>query len=292
MSSTTGTDQGVIAPSTAVGAVHVTVANLERSLDYYRRAIGLQVLAREDGNASLGVPGQELLALAEVSGARPAPHNTGLFHFALRVPERVDLSRWLAHASRERIPLSGASDHFVSEAIYLRDPDSHGIEIYRDRPRAAWENRVDEMTTLPLDLDDLLGELDDPATAPFDGLPDGTDMGHVHLQVADVPESVVFYRDVLGFGLTALLGDQAAFLSAGGYHHHVGGNVWNSRGASPPGPGTAALRYATIVLPDAAERDRVAARVADSGQEPEAHPDGVLVRDPSANALLLTTANR
>jgi catechol 2,3-dioxygenase len=273
-----------------MGPVHLTVADLERSLDYYRRAIGLQVLERADGRASLGVHGRELLAVVEQSGARPAPHNTGLFHFALRVPERADLARWLAHASRERVPLSGASDHFVSEAIYLRDPDHHGIEIYRDRPRETWENRVDEMTTLPLDLDDLLREVDDPATAAIDGLPPGTDMGHVHLQVADVPETVAFYRDVLGFGLTALLGDQAAFLSAGGYHHHIGGNVWNSRGAPPPGPGTAALRHATIVLPDAAERDRVAGRVADSGQDPEVRPDDVLVRDPSANALALQGA--
>jgi catechol 2,3-dioxygenase len=290
MRSAAGTDRGVIAPATTMGPVHLTVADLERSLDYYRRAIGLQVLEREEGFASLGVHGRELLAVVEQSGARPAPHNTGLFHFALRVPERADLARWLAHASRERVPLSGASDHFVSEAIYLRDPDHHGIEIYRDRPRETWENRVDEMTTLPLDLDDLLREVDDPATAAIDGLPPGTDMGHVHLQVADVPETVAFYRDVLGFGLTALLGDQAAFLSAGGYHHHIGGNVWNSRGAPPPGPGTAALRHATIVLPDAAERDRVAGRVADSGQDPEVRPDDVLVRDPSANALALQGA--
>jgi catechol 2,3-dioxygenase len=285
-----GRDHGIIAPTTAVGPVHVTVADLDRSLGYYRRAIGLQVLEQADGRAYLGVPGRELLVLHEISGARPAPRNTGLFHFALRVPERVDLAGWLAHGAREQVPLSGASDHFVSEALYLRDPDYHGIEIYWDRPRATWENRVDEMTTLPLDLDDVLRELDDPDTAPFAGLPAGTDMGHIHLQVADVPESVAFYRDVLGFGLTALLGDEAAFLSAGGYHHHIGANVWNSRGAPPPEPGAAALRHATIVLPDGAERDRLAGRAADSGQEPESRPDGVLVRDPSGNALLLQSA--
>ena len=143
------------------------------------------------------------------------------------------------------------------------------------------------MTTLPLDVQSLFGELEDPAQEPFDGLPTGTVMGHVHLQVASIADAVAFYRDVLGFGLMTVYGDQAAFLSAGGYHHHVGANTWHSRGASPPPPGSAALRHATIVLADAAERDRVAAQVADSGQAPEPHPEGLLVRDPSANALIL-----
>jgi catechol 2,3-dioxygenase len=177
----------------------------------------------------------------------------------------------------------------VSEAIYLRDPDHHGIEIYADRPRELWEGRVlEQMTTMPLDVQSLFGELDDPATEPFDGLPDGTVMGHVHLRVADVPKTVDFYHGVLGMGLMAQLGPAAAFLSAGGYHHHIGANTWESRGSSPAPPGSAALRHATIVLPNAEERDRVVERVADSGQEPEPLEGGVIVRDPSRNALLLT----
>ena len=183
------------------------------------------------------------------------------------------------------------SDHFVSEAIYLTDPDGHGIEIYHDRPRVVWEGLVgSRMTTDPLDVADLLGELVDPATEPFDGLPAGADMGHVHLQVADVAATIEFYRDVLGFDVMAELFGSAAFLAAGGYHHHVGANTWHSLGAPPPPPGTAALRHATIVLPDAAERDRVAARVADTGGEPEPRGNGVLVRDPSGIALLLTAS--
>ena len=144
------------------------------------------------------------------------------------------------------------------------------------------------MTTLPLDTDDLLGALDDPATEPFDGLPEGTVVGHTHLRVADVDDTDAFYNGLLGFDVTAQLGPAAAFLSAGGYHHHIGANTWESRGASPAPPGTARLLQAAIVVPDAAERDRIAARVADSGQEPEPREDGVLVRDPSQNALLLT----
>jgi catechol 2,3-dioxygenase len=271
---------------TRMGPVELTVSDLERSLDYYRDAIGLGVREQGAGRASLGGD-SDLLVLEEVPGAQPAPRNTGLFHFALLVPERRDLATWLAHAIREEVPLTGVSDHFVSEALYLRDPDEHGIEIYADRPREVWEGQVARMTTEPLDLENLLGELDDPETEPFEKLPGGTVMGHVHLQVAEIPETLRFYRDLLGFDLMASYGSQAAFLSAGGYHHHLGANTWNSAGAAPPPEGSAALRRATIVLPDSETRDEVVRRVADDGQEPEDTPQGPVVRDPSGNRLLL-----
>jgi catechol 2,3-dioxygenase len=277
-----------IAPDTTIGPVELTVADQDRSRLYYEQVIGLRVLERAGSTMSLGVDGTELLALVEEPGARPALGHTGLFHFALLLPERPSLARWLAHAARERVPLAGLSDHFVSEAIYLSDPDHHGIEIYADRPWSSWEGRVEAgMTTLPLDVDALLAELDDPATEPFEGLPAGTTMGHVHLRVAEIPGTLAFYRDVLGFELMASYGSQAAFLAAGGYHHHVGANTWQSSGAPPPPSGTAALRQATIVLPDDAERDRVAARVAEAGQEPKSGPNGVTVLDPSGNRLVL-----
>ena len=282
---------GALPATTTMGPVHLTVADLERSLAYYAESIGLGVLERDGGAASLGAGQRELLVLVEEPGARPAPRSTGLFHFALLLPERVDLARWLAHAARERVPLAGMSDHFVSEAVYLSDPDGHGIEIYADRPREVWEGRVmARMTTEPLDVQALLAELDDPAREPFDGLPAETRMGHVHLQVASTEDSLVFYRDLLGFELMADFMGSAVFFGAGGYHHHVGANVWHSRGASPPPPGSAALRHATILLPDLGERDRVAARVAEAGQEPEADGGGVLVRDPSGIALVLFAA--
>jgi catechol 2,3-dioxygenase len=271
---------------TRMGAVELTVSDLERSLGYYRRSIGLGVREQGDGRASLG-GASELLVLHEVPGAQPAPRNTGLFHFALLVPERRDLAAWLAHAIREQVPMTGVSDHFVSEALYLRDPDGHGIEIYADRPRELWEGQVAKMTTEPLDLENLLRELDDPEREPFDGLPGGTVMGHVHLQVADIPETLRFYRDVMGFDEMATLGSQATFLSAGGYHHYVGANTWASAGAPPPPERSASLRLATVVLPDSASRDEVVGRVAATGQDPGETPEGPVVRDPSGNRLLL-----
>jgi len=280
--------------ATRMGAVHLSVADLGRSIDYYESAIGLRVHDRADGRAALGTGGEDLLVLVEEPGARPVHGHSGLYHFALLLPERVDLARWLAHAAREQVPLVGLSDHFVSEAIYLSDPDDHGIEIYWDRPRSVWEGQVAErMTTLPLDVQSLVGELGDAATAGFDGLAGGTAMGHVHLRVAEIPATAAFYCDAIGFALMAAFGAQAAFMSAGGYHHHLGANTWESRGAGQAPPGHATLLRATIVLPSAADRDRLAGEVALLGQEPEAVPDdegALLVRDPSGNPVVLTVA--
>jgi catechol 2,3-dioxygenase len=198
----------------------------------------------------------------------------------LLVPDRVDLARWLAHAARHGVPLTGMSDHWVSEALYLRDPDHHGIEIYADRPRELWEGQVGaRLTTLPLDVEDLLGVLDDPAAAPFDGLAERTVMGHVHLCVSEVAATNAFYRDRIGFAVMAELADQATFLSAGGYHHHLGGNTWQSAGAPAAPEGYARLTQMTVVLPDATSLGEVAARVG-----------GTEVRDPSGNPVVLTTA--
>ncbi len=265
-----------------MGTVYVTVADLDRSIDYYERVIGLRVHARDDGVARLGTGGEDLLVLREQPGAIPAQGFAGLFHFALLVPARDDLARWLGHASRDHVQLTGLSDHVVSEAIYLRDPDHHGIEIYADRPRETWEGKVGErMTTLPLDTHDLLASLDgDPGA--FDGLATGTVMGHVHLCVSDIDETVGFYRDVLGLDLVAAMRDQAAFLSAGGYHHHVGTNTWESRGAPFAPSDRARLTRFTVVVPDESTLDDAetlpGARRSDAGVE---------LADPAGNPLLV-----
>jgi catechol 2,3-dioxygenase len=282
-----------IPAATHVGAVHLSVADLERSIGYYESAIGLRVHRRDGDRVALGTGGDDLLVLREEPGARPVRGASGLYHFALLVPERADLARWLAHAARERVPLVGMSDHYVSEAIYLSDPDEHGIEVYWDRPRDVWEGKVAErMTTLPLDVADLLGVLDDPRAEPFETLAPGTVMGHIHLRVAEIPATAAFYCDALGFGLMAAFGAQAAFMSAGGYHHHLGANTWESRGAGQAAPGHATLERATIVVPSKGDVDRLAREVEMLGQEPQPLPDGgagVLVRDPSGNRVALTS---
>ena len=278
-----------IAAGTRMGAVHLTVGDLERSVDFWTRGVGLQVLAREGERAELGAGGEPLVVLYEEPGARPAGRYTGLFHVALLVPTRRDLAAWLAHAARDGVRLSGASDHFVSEALYLSDPDGHGIEIYADRPREHWEGQTHRLTTLPLDVESLLGELDDPETAPWDALSDGTRVGHTHLQVRDTAEAIAFYRDLLGFELMATYGDQAAFLAAGGYHHHIGANTWNSLGADPAPEGVARLLHADILVPDEEELARIAARVGDAGEERDHR---LVVTDPSGIELHLSAAPR
>jgi catechol 2,3-dioxygenase len=282
---------GRIASSTHMGRVELTVSELGRSLAYYEDSVGLTVLGRAGRQASLGAGARELLHLIEEPGAWPAVGYTGLYHFALLVPKRIDLARWLAHAAGDRVPLVGVSDHFVSEALYLSDPDGHGIEIYWDRPREVWEGQVAErMTTLPLDVRSLLSELPGSQEGPYESLPEQTVMGHVHLKVAAIPATVAFYRDLLGFALMATFGSSAAFLSAGGYHHHLGANTWESAGASPPPPGTARLRRATIVLPDQGERRRVIGRLEDDNHALDDTPEGPVVRDPAGNAILMAVA--
>jgi catechol 2,3-dioxygenase len=265
-----------IAPDTHMGLVEPSVSDLDRSLAYWQDAIGLRVLSRENGTAELGAD-TPLVRFVEEPGASTARGFTGLFHVALLVPDRPSLGRFLAHTVREQIPPTGLSDHVVSEAVYLRDPDYHGIEVYADRPREQWEGHVSQtMTTIPLDTDSLLAEAGD-GDGEFEGLPDGTVVGHVHLCVRDVDETIAFYRDRLGMGLTAHRGDRAAFLSAGGYHHHLGGNTWETRGAPPAPEGTARLLRFTIVVPDDEELARVAERIG-----------GTEVRDPSGNLLTLS----
>lgn len=272
-----------------MGAVHLTVADLQRSIGYYTEAVGLRLLRHEGPRARLGVHEEEdLLVLFEEPRAGSSVGYTGLYHFALLVPERRHLAAWLAHAAGDRVPLVGLSDHFVSEALYLADPDGHGIEIYWDRPRHLWEGQVaSRMTTIPLDVDSLLAELPDPAAKPFGGLAAGTVMGHVHLKVAAIADTVSFYRDAIGFGLMAQLGPQAAFFGAGGYHHHIGANVWESAGAPPPPPGTASLRQATILLPDSAELESVHKRLLESGHPTERRNGALHVHDPAGNLLSL-----
>jgi catechol 2,3-dioxygenase len=273
-----------------MGAVRLTVADLARSRAFYERAIGLRASERDGGTLALGVPGEP--ALVELKGDNSAPaldrRAPGLYHLAILMPSRRDLALALARLAEARWPLDGASDHLVSEALYLSDPDGNGIEIYGDRPRQEWR-QVDgklAMDTLPLDLDSVLAELS--GLSELQPLaPAGIRMGHVHLQVSDIPEAERFYSGVLGFDVTVRGYPGALFVSAGGYHHHLGLNTWHSRGAAPPAPGAIGLRNFDIVLPSREELERVLERVKSAGIEPREDGDAWLVRDPSGNGAVL-----
>jgi catechol 2,3-dioxygenase len=283
-----GTTRAPITPA----EVTLSVADLDRSVDYYENAIGLHVNERANGGARLGAGGRDLLALEEQPGARPGRGtNTGLFHFALLLPERRDLAAWLAHAAADGVRLTGASDHYVSEALYLRDPDGHGIEIYRDRPRDTWTRAGDgslNMGTEALDLDDLMTARD--PSRPFERMPDGTVMGHIHLQVAHLPEARRFYADLLGLDVMVEIPGQATFLSSGGYHHHLGANTWAGVGAPPAPPDQARLKRAALEIADPDELERIEARLGDAGVEAVRDGSRVLVEDPSRNPLELRVA--
>ena len=280
-----------IHPDAAIGAVRLTVSDLERSLDFYTRILGMGVLSREGGEARLGNDGAALLELRGDADAPPRPRRTtGLFHFAVLVPSRRDLARVLAHLAEERWPLTGASDHLVSEAAYLHDPDGIGIEIYRDRPREEWTVGEEGVAkaTLPMDLDGVLGELTEEEP-PWEAIAEGTRMGHVHLNVADLADSERFYCDTLGFDATARNYPGALFVSAGGYHHHVGLNIWNGAGAPPPPDGAIGLDRYEIVVPDDAELDRIRGQVEAAGFDVGNDGGHIVTRDPAGNGLLLRT---
>jgi catechol 2,3-dioxygenase len=272
-------------PRTTVGTVSLTVSDLERSRHFYERVIGL-VPASDD---AFGAPGAPFL---ELHGDRSAPplnrRATGLYHFAILMPTRADLARSLRRLAETRWPLDGASDHLVSEALYLSDPDGNGIEIYRDRPREQWPRREGhlEMATIALDLDGLLDESGEASTT----VPAGTTIGHVHLQVADLDQAERFYSGVLGFDVTVRGYPGALFVSAGGYHHHLGLNTWHSAGASPPPPGSVGLRSFEVRFPDRPGFEQTVERIRVAGIEDEAVDGGVLVRDPSGNGVLLKSA--
>lgn len=277
-----------LSPATRLGHVRLRVADLERCLAFYQDVIGLRLHRRRDGEASLGAGGEDLLVLEEDRAARRVPGTTGLYHFAILVPTRLHLARALRRLMETRARVDGFADHLVSEAIYLPDPEGNGIEIYRDRPRSQWRHDGGRlrMATEPLDLRDLLAELQG-RTEPWQGLPEGTAIGHVHLHVADLQLAETFYCGILGFDLVTRYGPAASFVSAGGYHHHVGFNTWLGVGAPPPPPGAAGLDYFVIRLSDREELERVTDRVRKAGLDLESRDGGLLVRDPSRNGVLL-----
>jgi len=288
-------DRGVAAPrfrlppATRIGVVRLQVADIARSLAYYERVLGFRVVRRGESGAALGTAGDDspIIELRERPGARPHPRRgqLGLFHFAILLPDRPSLGRFVRHLS-DIGAYAGMSDHLVSEALYLTDPDGLGIEVYADRPRGEWryDGRELQMATIPLNVQELVAA---GGTEPWTGMPNGTRIGHVHLHVGDLNEAAAFYHEALGFDKVAWSYPGALFLSAGGYHHHLGTNTW-AAGAPAATDEDARLVEWELVMPDAASVSAAGASVEASGGSVERAVDGsMLARDPWGTAVRL-----
>lgn len=265
-----------------IGAVSLRVRDLPGLTAFYRDAIGLSTISESAQESVLGAGGVPLVRLE--AGAQAPSSAAGLFHLALLLPSRTDLANWLGHAARRRLPLEGASDHLVSEALYLSDPEGNGIEIYRDRSRAEWPRGPGgeiKMATDRLDLDALLREADG---RDYAGMPTGTVMGHIHLRVGDVAGAEAFYRDKLGFDVMVHY-PGAAFMATGGYHHHIAANIWHSRGAGPRRANEAGLsRFELVARDDAAYAALRERMLAAGGDEAGGAPG---IADPWGNRIAL-----
>jgi catechol 2,3-dioxygenase len=281
---------------TEIGHVHLQIADLDRSLTFYQDLLGFQRVSQDGTAAMLSATGRppHQIALSERPGAIPKPpRTTGLYHTAIRFPTRRALAQTFQRLVKDPWPFQGFADHTVSEALYLADPDGNGLELYADRPRERWPrpNGQIEMGIDPLDVEDLLAEASGGA-APWTGMHPGTDIGHVHLQVSDLARAEDFYNDLLGLDVTLRGYPGALFLSAGGYHHHLGLNVWAGVGAPPAPPGAAGLVSFALLLPGRGAWNSLLVRLKETGVRIEdkwSYENGgsVLVRDPDGNGVEL-----
>jgi catechol 2,3-dioxygenase len=273
-------------PHTYVGQVSLKVQDIERALRFYQEVIGFKVLERTGSTASLTADGETaLLSIEQPDNVVPMQgRTTGLYHFALLLPTRTDLAHIVQHFASIGIRV-GSSDHLVSEALYLSDPDGNGIEIYRDREPSEWDWRNGEvaMAVDPLDFRDLLAGVD-PA---WSGLPAATVMGHIHLHVSELEKTEQFYTKGLGFDVVNRFGAQALFISTGRYHHHIGLNTWNGIGAPAPAENSVGLRSYALIYPNDAARAHAVANVRDIGATVEEANGCYAVTDPSGNRVLL-----
>ncbi len=281
-------------PATHIGSAALTIADLQRSLEFYTRVIGLTVLTQKEQTAVLGTgDGQALLTLIQQDGASPQPaRSTGLYHIAILLPSRADLALFVLRLATSGYPLSGVADHLVSEALYLSDPDGNGLEVYRDRPRETWQwrNGLVQMATDPLDVEALLTEGQGLAAGEnWHVAPNGTTIGHMHLRIGNIEQARNFYVDLLGFDLVQQL-PGAMFVSAGGYHHHLGLNTWQSRNAPRPPADSVGLRLFTIQLPDVEGLNPLQERLQAAQWPFERYEGEIVVRDPWDNIVLLTTS--
>lgn len=279
-----------IDPRTRLGHVRLVVNDLDRVSTFYQDVLGFREHRRDSATAALGAGGEDLLRLTANRDARYYRRAGGLYHTAFLVPERVDLAQWLRRIAETETPIQGMVDHWTHEAIYLPDPEGNGIELAWDRPRDQWPTFTDLIArgNGQLDPQDLIGEITDP-DAPW-VLNAAAQVGHVHLHAGNLELSDGFYRDVLGFDGTVTLPGQMSFVAAGGYHHHIGYNLWRGAGIPPRPADAAGIDYLTVILPDRAARDRVLERVTAAGLTASEQAEGVLLRDPAGVGVLLTVA--
>jgi catechol 2,3-dioxygenase len=273
-----------------LGPVQLIVADLERSVTWYESELGLRVQRRDGGEAELGDGVETVVVLHEDPAARPAGRHAGLYHYALLYPSREELAWAARRLAARRTPIQGMSDHGTHEAIYLPDPDGNGIELAADRPRDQWPDPREELARggpQPLDVESLLAAV--PAEEPPAHVAEGLRIGHVHLHVGDIVEALAFYRDALGFEERMNIGT-AAFVSAGGYHHHLGLNVWRGVGVGPSPEHAAGLERWTIELPVDDDVAAVRVRLTTAGIEAEDIQGGILVRDPGRIAVAVVSA--
>jgi catechol 2,3-dioxygenase len=274
-----------------IGAVGMIVRDLDRLTAYYRDLLGLTVQQRTAQAAVLGVDDVPLLELSHRPDALPDdPREAGLYHTAFLMPTRADLARWILHVAKTRVPITGASDHDVSEAIYLDDPEGNGIEVYSDRPSTGWrrEGKTIFQRTDPLDIDAIIREVD-PATAAYPGAPGGLRIGHIHLRVGSVEQAEEFYCGALGMEVTRRR-TGATFISSGGYHHHVGANVWHSNGARARNGDRAGLSWFSVETSDRATLDELKTRLGSAGVTTEDIPEGFSAADPWGTRVRFTVA--
>ncbi len=272
-----------------MGAVGLAVRDLDRLTAYYRDLLGLAVQTRDPGRTVLGVGDVPLLELTHRPAARPDdPREAGLYHTAFLMPTRADLARWILHAVKHRFPVTGASDHDVSEAIYLDDPEGNGVEVYADRPPERWrrEGKTIFQKTDPLDVDAIIREVD-PATATYPAAPGGLRVGHIHLRVGNVGEAERFYCDALGLDVTRRR-TGATFISSDGYHHHIGANVWHSDGARMRSADRAGLAWFELEVTDRATLDGIRVRLQAAGVPVEASGSGFAASDPWGTRVRFT----
>jgi len=279
-----------IHPETEIGVVHLKVSNLQRSIQYYGEVVGFNVLRREGNVAELAAQNgtEPLLVLKEIPDAlvNERRRTTGLYHFAILVPDRKSLGLSLRNLVRRNVYF-GQGDHLVSEALYLTDPDGNGIEIYADRPRETWNYNARGEVEMATEAVDVHGLLELAGGDEWTGLPAGTKIGHIHLHVAHLDEARKFYCDVLGFGLMAHYGSAALFVSAGGYHHHIGLNTWAGVGAPPAPENSAGLDYFTVTFASEEALEQTLAGIREADVAAIERDGGWLVEDPSHNRLLL-----